>query len=140
MKNNFFEILLGWFILFLILLFFSTPETNYNKQNVADYFKVSRKTLGKWVELLPDSTLPSNWSTIRKISSFNFIAFKTLWGCEGYRTMNKKQLIEKCESNYETLAENVKMNLDKIGISEEAWSKLSAFPPVICKRIITVMG
>ena len=126
MKNNLLEMFLSWLFILVFVILISSAAQKYTKQDVADHFAISRKTLGKWIELLPNSIPPKKWSFMRKITGMDFSSLKSRWDYEGFKTMNKKQLVAFCESTYEDLAENVKMNLEKIGITEEAWRSLSA--------------
>lgn len=136
----FLQIFFPWILLLGVILFIFFITKKYNKDDLAKHFKVSKKTLARWVELLPNRIAFEKWKSMRKLDGLQYMEFQNLWDQEGYKSMNKEQLWRECGSNYETLAENVKMNLEKIGISIEAWNSLSVFPPSICCRILTVMG
>lgn len=138
--GNFLEFLLTLLLIVVIFVFIVFGGMIYNKKHVADHFGVSKKTIGKWIELLPNSVLKKEWVSLKVISGFDFFLLQLQWESHGLKSMNKEQIWRECKSDYQTLSANVKMNLEKIEISLEAWNSLSIFPPAVCERIISVMG
>jgi hypothetical protein len=131
------------FVLIVILIFvvvFGYFLRKVTKEDLANYYNVTRPTLQKWMWYFPTTIPFDEWKTRRKFTGFEAAGIKNVWGFDASMVLNKNQIAERAESNYKTLGENVKKNLTKIGLTEEAWEKLSVFPPFITERILNVMG
>jgi hypothetical protein len=135
MKN-----LLLWFLLIFILAicFASFDDKKKKKGDLANYYNVTKPTLQKWVELFQCPISLNEWNKKRFLTSSEYNQMQFELGTDV--ALNKKQIAERAESDYNTVAENVLMNLEKIGITKEAWESCSKFPPVIYNRILKVLG
>lgn len=80
------------------------------------------------------------WKKKKTLSSFEVLNLKNVLGPDTSFVLNKRQIAERASSNYKTVAENVKNNLEKLGISLEAWESCNTFPPAISGRIIDMLG
>ncbi len=110
------------------------------KDELAKHYKVSKPTLIKWVRYFKCPLSLDQWKRKRKLTGFEMDRIKESWGLEPNQALSKKQIADIAESNYKTVAENVKMNLEKIGIRLEAWESCNIFPPVISQRILEILG
>jgi len=54
-----------------------------------------------------------------------------------HKSKSKGEIVDECESNYRALRESVKKYPEKFGISYEAYSSMSVFPPRIAEAIIS---
>ncbi len=132
------------FILFILLLFLLAilfgKAKKLKKEDLAKQYKVSRPTLKNWVQHFPGVIPPEKWKSKKTLTANEYSELTELWGSDSKYVLNKKQIVAILESNYKTVSENVKMNLEKIGITWEAWSSCSVFPPVISKRIVDTLS
>jgi len=110
-----------------------------NKGELAVYYRISRPTLSKWVKLIPCEIPFKEWQKRRKLTVWEISMIKHQWGNDSKMVLSKKQLVELTSSDYKTLARHVKDNLEKIGLTLEAWEGLNEFPPVISQRIIDLL-
>lgn len=124
------------FILLLVTLF----GKKKSKQELAKEYGISRPTFGKWVTHFHIGCEKDEWKKRKILSPLEIASIKSSLGDDMSFVLSKKQIAELAESNYKTVKENVILNLDKIGISLEAWQSCSVFPPSVSKRILEVLG
>jgi len=139
MKNDLQQGLLLFALLVIValcLLF----DKKHSKQSIADFYSISRPTLSKWMDLFQSDIKKDEWRRKRFLSPFEIQNIKDCFGIDSSLVLSKKQIAECAGSNYKTVAENVKNNLDKIGITIDAWDSCNAFPPVISSRILDMLG
>jgi len=129
----------GIIIFFFILLFIFFKDVKINKEEVAKYYNITKPTLNKWVKYFPCSMTPEQWKVRRKLTLLESELIKSHWGNEPDLALNKNQIADKGSACYKSLTKCVMENLEKIGLTEEAWKKCSVFPPVICQRIIDLL-
>lgn len=138
MKNQLQLIISIFLIIFVLCVFLWSRK--YKKDDLAKYYKVSRPTLQKWSLFFPHLIPAEKWKSKRIFTSEEYMKIKNTWGSDSGMVLSKKQIVQMAESSYKTVAQNVKINLDKIGITLDAWESCSVFPPVISKRILEVLG
>lgn len=106
-------------------------------------YNVDRDTFNNWIKYLCKDVFPDYdaYLKIRKFTYVETVAMTAILGLgEGFsdlRSKNKKEIVEECESNYRSLRESVQKFPDKFGISYEAYSSMSVFPPRIAEAIIS---
>jgi len=130
------------FIYLIIIIFFCfVCCIKWTKQDIADYYCISRKTLGKWVEYCSPKIDYEKWVKIRKLNFFDVIFIYDEFGMiEENKPLTKGQIKEKCETFYHTIRQNVALNFKKLGISKIAFSRLDVFPPKLSTKMIELMG
>lgn len=129
-------IIIFFFVLFLALY----RDEKKTKDGLAKFYNITRPTLSKWIKYFQCEESIDEWNKKRFISTSDETRLKQEFGYDGEMVLSKKQLADKATSNYKTVAENVKINLDKIGISLEAWESCNVFPPEVCKKILCVLS
>lgn len=135
MKNSF--IILVFVLLILIFLsFFSQKE---NKDELAKHYKISKPTLQKWVQYFPCEIPVNAWKKMRKLTKYQSSLIKHKWGDDPKMVLNKGQIAEQASATPKTVAKYVMNNLEKIGLTQEAWDKCNVFPPEISQRIIDIL-
>ncbi len=145
MKNTFIFLAM---LVFLIALWFilsraenkgdqTESSEKRNKDDLAKYYSVSRQTLQKWIQHFPVPHFDlKRWKKTRKLTEDEILSIKHVWGDDPKGVLNKKQIIDKAESTYKVLTQEVKRKLEKIGISLETWKTCSVFPPTISQNIL----
>ncbi|OSZ79035.1 hypothetical protein CAP35_12530 [Chitinophagaceae bacterium IBVUCB1] len=129
------------FILAIIVLFiaalFSGKES---KQSLAKFYNITRPTLLKWMKYFQQDIPIDDWQQKRNLTRFEVIGIKASFGSDTSLILSKKQIAELSDSDYKTVAENVKRNIDKLGITIEAWESCNIFPPSVSKKILEMLG
>ena len=82
---------------------------------------------------------PKEWKSMRKLTNWEIASIKNIWGADPKMVLSKSQIADQASASPKVLAKYVKENLEKIGITEEAWRSLNVFPPVISQRIIDLL-
>lgn len=146
---------LVWLILIFIAVFilgcfalFSDIDTNteddggskVSKQILANKYAISRPTLKKWIEYFQNKWKIEDWNKKRFLTQSDVSELDIAFGNEYDLVLSKGQIAIRAYSDYKTVSENVIRNLDKIGITKEAWHSCNCFPPEITKRILEVLG
>ena len=107
-----------------------------NKQEIAIYYGVTRKTLNKWFTHTPINLNYQKYKLQRKISLFQFYKIIEEFGkVESQKPLTKKIIKEKCQMTYKELRNCISKNF--CGISQEDYLKINIFPPKISHRILT---
>lgn len=110
-----------------------------SKEEIANEYGVSRKTLSKWIELLG----PNFYKRYKSKRKFTFVQYTLIRLRLGFPVkgmiLSKGQLVELCNTRPETLKENVLKNR-WIGLSPKAYQRIDIFPPFISTRILLMMG
>ena len=135
MKN----LLFGFIFLFIVVLCIYFGTRKENKEELAKYYNISKPTLNKWVKYFPSAMTLKEWNKKRKLTGFESEGLKSHFGTNAGLVLNKSQIAEEGSACNKTLTKYVVENLEKIGLTEEAWKKCSVFPPVICERIIDLL-
>ena len=131
------------FCLLLILCFCLCFLINlkWTKQEIAEYYGVSRKTLGKWIKYCSPEIDYNKWKAMRKVSMIDLMLTFDQLGCPiENRIMTKGEIVKQCETYYHTLRENVVLNFQKLGLSKESYSNLDVFPPKLSLKVLNMMG
>ena len=114
-----------------------------NKGEFRAPYNVDGGTFNNWIKYFCEDVFPDYdaYLKIRKFTYAETIAMTAILGLNeelGEHTCKSKgQIVEECESNYRALRESVEKYPDKFGISYEAYSSMSVFPPRIAEAIIT---
>lgn len=137
MKNSLLLILGILFV--LVILCFIIGIQKENKEEIAKYYNITKPTLNKWVKYFPCAITFNAWITKRKITVFDSTCIKHKWGNDTSMVLNKSQIAELGSASNKAVTKCVMENLEKIGLTKEAWKKCSVFPPVICQRIIDLL-
>lgn len=129
------------FILLIIFLFiaalFSRKES---KQSLAKFYNITRPTLLKWMRYFQSEIPIDDWQHKRNLTRLEVIGIKASFGSDTSLILTKKQIAELSDSDYKTVAENVKRNIDKLGITIDAWESCNIFPPSVSKKILEMLG
>ncbi|OSZ82069.1 hypothetical protein CAP35_02010 [Chitinophagaceae bacterium IBVUCB1] len=129
------------FILLIIFLFiaalFSRKES---KQSLAKFYNITRPTLLKWIRYFQSEIPIDDWQHKRNLTRLEVIGIKASFGSDTSLILTKKQIAELSASDYKTVAENVKRNIDKLGITIDAWESCNIFPPSVSKKILEMLG
>jgi transposase len=110
------------------------------KSTLADHYDISMPTLGKWVEHFDPTTDPDEWNRKRKLTVYEIGKIKEKFGEDETMALTKGEIAQRAESTPKTVAQEVKRNLDKLGLTLEAWNGLNRFPPKISKNILDHLG
>jgi len=135
MKGNIIVALIAIVIIWVLGLF--NKET---KQSLAQFYDISRPTLAKWIKFFQTEIPEEQWNQKKYLLRYELQKLKSILGCDPTRALTKRQIVEESESDYKTVAAVVRLNLSKIGISNEAWESCNRFPPVISEKILEVLG
>ncbi len=141
MNDNLMDVL-KWLVIIVVLYFLAkrTPVKKFiTKKQLADEYNVSKPTITNWIRHFQSEISVEEWNQLRTLTDEQALAFALTFGDDPEFVMNKEQLWRRLESNYKTLEENVIKNLGKIGITLEAWTSCSIFPPIISYKIIEAL-
>jgi len=128
----------------LIIAILICPEAfksiKVTKQELADDYDVTKKTLQKWVK----NFTSINYEYYLKKRKLNLLEYwdikDELGDMDDYPTMTKKDILGKCETYYHTVRDNIKLNIEKLGFSCEAYKNTDLFPPRIAQKIVVMLG
>ncbi len=123
--------------IFLLIAFFSKKKS---KLAIAMEYNISKPTLSKWVRLFQSEIDIKDWRKKRDLSASEVAVLKSCFGADQSYVLSKKQIAEMTGSNYKTVSAVVKLNLNKIGLTLDAWESCNVFPPNISRKIIEVLG
>ena len=138
MKNRL-HVIFGLVLIVLVILAVFIGIQKENKEEIAKYYGITKPTLNKWVQYFPCTISFDVWLTKRKLMVLDSSSIKYRWGNDASLALNKTELAERGSASKKVVAKCVLANLEKIGITEEAWRKCSVFPPVISQRIIDLL-
>ena len=127
-------ILIGLALLALWALLFGKK---YTKKSLADFYGITKPTLAKWIQHFQSSITAEEWTKKRHLSSLEYSKLKQDFGTERDFVLSTALIADRSASTYKVVAKEVKNNLDKIGLSSEAWKYCSTFPPNISKAILS---
>lgn len=139
-QNNAIMAIIIAILLFIYYAFLFKKKGKNTKNDLAQYYKISRPTLAKWIMYFHPSISPLDWKAKRFLTDEEYESILDFFGKDTSQVLNKEQIFVKCDSDYKTLAGSVKHHLKKIGITEEIWKKCSVFPPLITQRIFIAMN
>ena len=109
------------------------------KQDFADYYGITRKTLNKWIKLIPNKICYQSYQKARKLSGWMTLQIIATFGfVDDQKPLYKKTIKAMCETNYRTIRENISES--HCGISLETYTSMNIFPPVISSRLIHHLG
>ena len=153
MKNNQPEWLIVLFLLFVgIVLWLKSinsektteveteDDAKITKQSIASRYTITRPTLKKWIEHFQNELKIDEWTKKRFLTQADVLTLENSFGSDFSLVLNKRQIADRAFSDYKTVSENVVKNIDKIGISLDAWNTCSCFPPSVTFRILEVLG
>ena len=113
----------------------------WTKQEIADYYGICRKTLGKWVRYCSPNINYEKWKKVRKLNVIDIlIIFHDFGFPEDFKPLTKGEIISKCETYYHTIRENIALNFEKLGINRKAYSSLDIFPPRLSFKMVEIIG
>ncbi len=127
-----------FFAFAFVVLWWALSKTT--KEALARKYGISRPTLQKWMRYFQNEINLEEWKKRRSLTEFEATRIQSLFGFDRDVVLSKAQIAERAESNNKTVSENVLLNLDKIGITRDAWKSCNYFPPVISSRILEVLG
>lgn len=129
------------FILLIIVLFIAALfNGKESKQALAKFYNITRPTLLKWMKYFQHEIPLDEWQSKRSLRRLEVVGIKASLGYDTALILTKKQIAELSDSDYKTVSENVKRNLDKLGITLEAWESCNIFPPNISRKILELLG
>lgn len=121
--------------------FDSLRAIKVSKQEIADWYGVSRKTLNKWIKTFVKNVDFEAFKRRKKATLLDFEFIKaSLGNPELQPCLLKREIAEKCETYYHTIRENVELNLKKIGFSKETYKSFDVFPPKVSLQIVQMLG
>lgn len=135
--NKFIKWLLGlllWGILIFLILCISPKAT---KEDMAQYYDVSRPTFLKWMKHFYDGPVIIRWKTKRTLSINEQIQIRKSFGVG--TTMSKLEIAKKADTDLKILADSIKKFGHKIGITAEMWKSCDKFPPSVALKIISLV-
>lgn len=115
-----------------------TPRIK-TKQDLADYYGITRKTLNKWIANFTSINL-EEFKKIRKITFSDLSQILKQLGHvkENSKPLSKKEIKKLCETSDRVLRDNISEK--HCGISPETYKQVNIFPPSISKKILSHMG
>lgn len=127
-------------IFFAVFFFLLRWEAKFTKQDLKEIYGVDHRTMKKWVHHLCPAFLVKGWDDPRKkMTALEFHALLFIFGDpEDTPVMKKGDIAGKCDSNTRTLKGVVMKNLEKLGLTEEAY-KMTFFPPFMGARLVACM-
>lgn len=109
------------------------------KQQLVKYYQVDKKTLNKWVYFFC-SDIVNDYEDYLKKRKLNRALYNDIIDHLGkvndHPIMTKKEIVKMAEGTYRSLRESIQKHPDDFGVTVEAFTSLSKFPPIICKQIL----
>lgn len=139
--TTFAEVVMAVILIIVCLIFPESFKTvKVTKQDLANDYGVTKKTLQKWVK----NFTSINYEYYLKKRKLNLLEYwdikDELGDIDDYPTMTKNDILEKCETYYHTVRNNIKLNIEKLEISCEAYKNTDLFPPRIAQKIVVMLG
>lgn len=130
------------FIILLVMFLSKSSKAQYKirkKQDLADYYGISRKTLNKWIEHFTSFEI-ENFKSIRKVSFFQLLTIYYELGevSDLNRPLKKSDICIIAETSHRTIRENIVA--EKCGLTPNEYKAMDIFPPKIGKQIIAHLG
>lgn len=122
------------FVILIFALLFSRQKKK--KQDLANYYGITRPTLTKWILHFPCEEIQGDWKSKRFFTNLEFFVLQAHFGMNPTLVLSKNQIALNAGSNPKTVAANVLLNLQKCGLTEDAWQSLNIFPPKIAQSIL----
>lgn len=132
---------LKWIIVALVVFVvaYLIGRKKITKAEIAKYYNISRPTLQKWIAYFQNDVEPEAWKKMRFLNFIQAQKLKSVFGNDMSLILSKADICRIAESDYKVVADNVKRNVSKLGISIEAWESCNVFPPVISARILDML-
>ncbi len=127
----------GW------LLFWRKRAEKIEKRDLIRPYGVDKKTFSKWVQIFcSDLIEPAKYKACRKLPVEIADAIQERLGTctDEMPVLTKGIIIEKSDSSYRTLRENIQKFPEKFGLTPEAFASLDIFPPKISAHILESFG
>jgi hypothetical protein len=142
--------LMAWAVIVFIFWFFyriwrtATDKVKPEKKTtfktvLHDFYGVDKRTFAKWVVHFCDPKILSmaNFKNAKKLTDSQVAHIKEVFGDpKEFRVMSKAQIVDESGGHYGTLRKYIRTDPERYGITVEAFSKLSCFPPAVAHRII----
>lgn len=126
------------FIIYLCLCFLLL--STYTKVEIAQWYNVTRPTFRKWIRYFSPLTDYEKWKQRRKFSGFEVLSLIGELGWpDSTHCLTKGQIREQCDTKYQTVADMVQLNAEKLDIDVSAYRSVDIFPPFVSQRIVAVM-
>ena len=123
-------------ILLFVYVFFIV---RWSKQDVADFYAVSRKTLDKWVRYFSRFNYKV-WRRIRKLSPSQLHLLLSDFGFPyEAKVMTKAMLIDECYASYKSLVGMVEKRANQLGFGLIAYHAVDKFPPRVGSQLVKIM-
>ena len=105
------------------------------KQDLADYYGVTRKTLNKWIANFTSINL-EQFKNSRKLTYYTLFCILSQLGCVDDQKipLTKKRIKELCYTSDRVLRENISEK--HCGVSLETYKKMNVFPPDVSTKIL----
>lgn len=106
------------------------------KQDLADYYGITRKTLNKWIANFTTIDL-EQFKKSRKLTYYTLFRVLSQLGCVDDQKvpLTKKRIKELCYTSDRVLRENISEK--NCGVSLETYKKMNVFPPDVSSKIVT---
>lgn len=105
-------------------------------------YSIDKKTFNNWIKYFCKDVFPdyNAYLNIRNFTYAETVAMTAILGLgkefNEHKSKNKAEIVEECESTYSALRDSVKEFPDSFGITYEAYSNISIFPPRIAEAMI----
>lgn len=116
-QHSFQNLILVVFLLVLALIALFNKKKS--KQELAEEYNISKPTLLNWMKYFQTEYEIDEWKNKRVLAPLEIAAIKATLGSDTSMVLSKRQIAQMAESDYKTVSANVKLNLDKIGITWE---------------------
>lgn len=140
MKKNSLLIALILFVILFGTAFLSRLNLKIKtKQDLADYYSITRKTLTKWVDHFTNIDI----EIFNKKRKIEFMEVRSLLNQLGHvnqdsKVLTKKEIKQLCDTSDRVLRDQI--SIDHCGLSLETYKKMNIFPPKISKKILEHVG
>lgn len=127
------------FLICLLIIIWVLFINRMTKQDIADYYGITRKTLNKWIWHISNKICHNSYKKARKLSGWMTLQIIATFGfVEDQKPLYKNAIKAMCETNYRTIRENI--SEPHCGISLETYISMNVFPPVISSRLVNHLG
>ena len=126
---------------FLERLGIRLPSFTINKQKMAAYYQVNKRTLTNWLNCFVDAELNEEVHHKRKIPlDTAFQVYKQLGNPADFPVLNRKAIIDLGEGTYNQLVITINRIAEDYNLPKDKLARMRTFPPVYGKIITEQFG
>jgi len=114
-------------------------SSKVNKGKLIALYRVDGRTFKKWIKYFVP-LLIDKFQTKQKLTALEVLMIFQYLGLPSEETpvLSKGMIVQKGEGNYRSLRESIALNNHLWPIENEAFKKLSVFPPLVCQQLLEV--